>query len=152
MFLSCKYFVTIYAVLLENAITYAIATPVISNNSDKGNNETTRTPKVIIFPITTYLLFSLPKKLDVIMTDIVLGITTRLRIGIRSTVVAYSGKTIGMTSGARNIPTNIIKNDTMIVRIFIFPVGFPVESSGNVYLKTIPGMINITAKTCNPRK
>ena len=40
----------------------------------------------------------------------------------------------------------------MIVRIFIFPVDSPLESSGNVYLKTILGMININAKTCNPRK
>ena len=78
--------------------------------------------------------------------------TARLRIGIRSTVVAYAGKIIGITSGATNIPSNIIKNETIMVRIFIFPVDFPVESSGNVYLKTIPGMINIIAKTYNPRK
>ena len=45
--------------LLENPITYAIAIPVTSNNSDKGNIKITRTQKVIIFAITTCLLFSL---------------------------------------------------------------------------------------------
>ena len=138
--------------LLENPITYANATPLTPNNSAKENIEIRITLKVITFPITTYLLFSRPKKLDASRIEIVLGISTRLRIGIKSTAAAYSGKTIGITKGARNIPANATKNEIMIVKIFIFPVDSPLESSGNVYLKTILGMINIIAKTSNPRK
>ena len=44
--------------LLENPITYAIAIPVTSNNSDKGNIEITRTQKVITFPTKINLVFS----------------------------------------------------------------------------------------------
>ena len=105
--------------LLENPITYANAIPLIPNNSAKENIEITRTLKVITFPITTYLLFSWPKKLDAIRIEIVLGISTRLRIGIRSTAAAYSGKIIGITNGARNIPANATKNEIMIVKIFL---------------------------------
>ena len=57
--------------------------------------------------IKTYLVFSCPSNFEIKILCTAMGITDKLRIGSNVTASVYSGKTIGIKGGIKNIPMRV---------------------------------------------
>ena len=85
---------------------------------------------MIIF-IKDQVIYS-AKNFDTYKVYTVVGIMEIEIIGTKSNKSAYSGNNVNKSCGAINIPIRAKPIEKMTVRIFIFVVSSPLESSGRI--------------------
>ena len=125
--------------LIISEINNEYAKPIIPNICPKVRIPIAKIIKLAILGKITWPLFSFAKNADMYNVLMVVGTIHSEIIGIISSELVYSRKKMDSIWGTRNTPTNVRIIEEKIVKILIFFVSDPLESSGRVYFVIISG-------------